>query len=95
MAGGVDREVLGDLAGDLLAVVVGLALGDRAPLLAAHRAEVDPEDHDDPHEQHGRDRVVVRCRGAEERLAREERSPLHQAGDLRSDPHLEMHTRGG
>jgi cyclic pyranopterin phosphate synthase len=34
-------------------------------------------------------------RGAEERLALKERRPLVQIGELRRDPHLEMHTRGG
>ena len=34
-------------------------------------------------------------RGAEERLALEERTPLVQIAELRKDPHLEMHTRGG
>ena len=34
-------------------------------------------------------------RGAEERLALRDRSPLMQIGQLRLDPHLEMHTRGG
>lgn len=34
-------------------------------------------------------------RGAEERLALVNRAPLVQIGDLRKDPHLEMHTRGG
>ena len=34
-------------------------------------------------------------RGAEERAALEERTPLLAATDLREDPHLEMHTRGG
>jgi cyclic pyranopterin phosphate synthase len=34
-------------------------------------------------------------RGAEERLAVQERGPLIQIGQLRSDPRLEMHTRGG
>jgi cyclic pyranopterin phosphate synthase len=34
-------------------------------------------------------------RGAEERLAVRDRSPLIQIGELRRDPHLEMHTRGG
>jgi cyclic pyranopterin phosphate synthase len=34
-------------------------------------------------------------RGAEERLAARDRGPLIQIGDLRRDPHLEMHTRGG
>ena len=34
-------------------------------------------------------------RGAEERLAGRERSPLIQIAELRRDPHLEMHTRGG
>jgi cyclic pyranopterin phosphate synthase len=34
-------------------------------------------------------------RGAEERLAVRERSPLVQIGRLKQDPHLEMHTRGG
>ncbi len=34
-------------------------------------------------------------RGAEQRLAGGRREPLVQIADLRSDPHLEMHTRGG
>ena len=34
-------------------------------------------------------------RGAEERLAMAERRPLIQIGELKRDPHLEMHTRGG
>ena len=34
-------------------------------------------------------------RGAEERLALKDRRPLVQIGELRKDPHLEMHTRGG
>ncbi len=34
-------------------------------------------------------------RGAEERLALAERRPLIQIGELKRDPHLEMHTRGG
>jgi cyclic pyranopterin phosphate synthase len=34
-------------------------------------------------------------RGAEQRLAVQDRSPLLPAGALREDPHLEMHTRGG
>ena len=34
-------------------------------------------------------------RGAEDRLALRHRSPLMQIADLRRDPHLEMHTRGG
>jgi cyclic pyranopterin phosphate synthase len=34
-------------------------------------------------------------RGAEDRLAMAERRPLVQLGELRRDPHLEMHTRGG
>src|SRR5258706_5836229 len=34
-------------------------------------------------------------RGAEERLATPGRSPLMQIGELKRDPHLEMHTRGG
>jgi GTP 3',8-cyclase len=34
-------------------------------------------------------------RGAEERLALHDRSPLVQITSLRRDPHLEMHTRGG
>jgi cyclic pyranopterin phosphate synthase len=34
-------------------------------------------------------------RGAEARLGLAERRPLVQVGDLRRDPHLEMHTRGG
>ena len=34
-------------------------------------------------------------RGAEERLAQPDRSPLIQIGELKRDPHLEMHTRGG
>ena len=36
-----------------------------------------------------------RDRGAEERLAQPDRSPLIQIGELKRDPHLEMHTRGG
>jgi GTP 3',8-cyclase len=37
-----------------------------------------------------------RDRGAEERLAMaDRRSPLIQIGELKRDPHLEMHTRGG
>ena len=34
-------------------------------------------------------------RGAEERAALKERTPLVPAPDLKADPHLEMHTRGG
>ncbi|MFN0241855.1 MAG: GTP 3',8-cyclase MoaA [Planctomycetota bacterium] len=34
-------------------------------------------------------------RGAEQRLAQHGRAPLVQLVDLRRDPHLEMHTRGG
>jgi GTP 3',8-cyclase len=34
-------------------------------------------------------------RGAEDRLAMRDRSPLIQIGGLKQDPHLEMHTRGG
>ena len=34
-------------------------------------------------------------RGAEERLALRDRSPLVPLTTLRRDPHLEMHTRGG
>ena len=34
-------------------------------------------------------------RGAEERLAMAERRPLIQIRELKRDPHLEMHTRGG
>jgi len=34
-------------------------------------------------------------RGAEDRLALRDRSPLIQIGGLKRDPHLEMHTRGG
>jgi cyclic pyranopterin phosphate synthase len=34
-------------------------------------------------------------RGAEERLAARDRSPLIPLDRLRKDPHLEMHTRGG
>jgi cyclic pyranopterin phosphate synthase len=34
-------------------------------------------------------------RGAEERLGLRSRSPLLPAGELKKDPHLEMHTRGG
>ena len=34
-------------------------------------------------------------RGAEQRLALAERRPLVQIGELKRDPHLEMHTRGG
>ena len=36
-----------------------------------------------------------RDRGAEERLQLRHRSPLIQIAQLREDPHLEMHTRGG
>jgi cyclic pyranopterin phosphate synthase len=36
-----------------------------------------------------------RDRGAEERLALPDRRPLVQIRELRRDPHLEMHTRGG
>jgi GTP 3',8-cyclase len=36
-----------------------------------------------------------RDRGAEERLGIAKRSPLYQIQELRSDPHREMHTRGG
>jgi cyclic pyranopterin phosphate synthase len=39
--------------------------------------------------------TVRRDRGAEDRLAVRERSPLLQVERLRRDPHLEMHTRGG
>jgi cyclic pyranopterin phosphate synthase len=39
--------------------------------------------------------TVRRDRGAEDRLAMRDRSPLMQIGELRRDPHLEMHTRGG
>jgi GTP 3',8-cyclase len=34
-------------------------------------------------------------RGAEDRLAHRERQPSVAIGELRDDPHLEMHTRGG
>ncbi len=34
-------------------------------------------------------------RGAEERLVSRDRAPLLPASELRRDPHLEMHTRGG
>lgn len=34
-------------------------------------------------------------RGAEERIGLTQRAPLVLAGELRQDPHLEMHTRGG
>src|SRR5437667_337192 len=34
-------------------------------------------------------------RGAEERLVARDRGPLMQIGQLKRDPHLEMHTRGG
>jgi cyclic pyranopterin phosphate synthase len=34
-------------------------------------------------------------RGAEERLALRERSPLLPASSLKKNPHMEMHTRGG
>ena len=34
-------------------------------------------------------------RGAEERAALDRRTPLVAAGELRDNPHLEMHTRGG
>jgi cyclic pyranopterin phosphate synthase len=36
-----------------------------------------------------------RDRGAEERLGSRARSPLLPVSELRKDPHLEMHTRGG
>jgi cyclic pyranopterin phosphate synthase len=36
-----------------------------------------------------------RDRGAEDRLAERDRSPLIPIDTLRRDPHLEMHTRGG
>jgi GTP 3',8-cyclase len=36
-----------------------------------------------------------RDRGAEERLAMRDRSPLVPASSLKKNPHLEMHTRGG
>jgi GTP 3',8-cyclase len=36
-----------------------------------------------------------RDRGAEERLAGRHRLPLIPLERLKSDPHLEMHTRGG
>ncbi len=38
---------------------------------------------------------VRRDRGAEDRLAQRDRSPLLQVERLKRDPHLEMHTRGG
>lgn len=34
-------------------------------------------------------------RGAEDRLTQKNRGPLYQINELREDPHLEMHTRGG
>jgi cyclic pyranopterin phosphate synthase len=34
-------------------------------------------------------------RGAEDRLREHGREPLVSIADLRRDPHLEMHTRGG
>jgi GTP 3',8-cyclase len=34
-------------------------------------------------------------RGAEERLALRQRAPLISPAELKADPHLEMHTRGG
>jgi cyclic pyranopterin phosphate synthase len=34
-------------------------------------------------------------RGAEDRLAQRDRTPLLQVASLKRDPHLEMHTRGG
>ncbi len=34
-------------------------------------------------------------RGAEERLSMKEREPLADAAEMRNNPHLEMHTRGG
>jgi len=47
-----------------------------------------------------RQRIVLawqarRDRGAEERLQLRDRTPFIQIEDLRKDPHLEMHTRGG
>ena len=41
------------------------------------------------------DWIARRDRGAEERLAVSDRDVLYQVGSLRSDPHREMHTRGG
>ena len=38
---------------------------------------------------------VRRDRGAEDRLAQRDRTPLLQVATLKRDPHLEMHTRGG
>jgi cyclic pyranopterin phosphate synthase len=38
---------------------------------------------------------VRQDRGAEDRLAQRDRSPLLQVERLKRDPHLEMHTRGG
>ena len=35
------------------------------------------------------------ARGAEERLEARTRGPLAGAAELRENPHLEMHTRGG
>jgi len=34
-------------------------------------------------------------RGAEDRLEQHARGVLAEPGELRADPHLEMHTRGG
>jgi cyclic pyranopterin phosphate synthase len=43
-----------------------------------------------------RERWIARSdRGAEERLAAAQRSALARPDELRADPHLEMHTRGG
>lgn len=39
--------------------------------------------------------LARRDRGAEQRLALEARDPLAAHAELRKDPHLEMHTRGG
>jgi cyclic pyranopterin phosphate synthase len=39
--------------------------------------------------------VGRRDRGAEERLGVAQRAPLYEIQELRSDPHREMHTRGG
>ncbi|MEZ6013483.1 MAG: GTP 3',8-cyclase MoaA [Planctomycetota bacterium] len=68
----------------------GLAL---APLL---RGEGDQAARDARVAEALRERWTVRAdRGAEARLALATRDPLAAAAELRRDPHLEMHTRGG
>jgi cyclic pyranopterin phosphate synthase len=68
----------------------GLAL---APLLRGAGSEAE---RDERVTQAIRARWLARTdRGAEQRLALEARDPLAAPAELRDDPHLEMHTRGG